>query len=62
MFALPIHVDLLEEWEAGFKAVPGTNVLESVHEFIGGASWLLLSWRNRLIHAKVFIFKILKYT
>lgn len=42
MFVLPVHLDLLEEREAWFKAVPRADVLDPVHEFLGGARWLLL--------------------
>lgn len=48
MFVLPVHLDLLEEREAGFEAVPGSNKLDPVHEFLGGAGWLLLGGRNTL--------------
>lgn len=48
VLVLPVYVNLLEEWEGWFKAVPRTNVLETIHEFVGGASWFLL-WQEILL-------------
>lgn len=54
MFVFPIHLDLLEEREARFEAVPGANKLDPVHEFLGCAGWLLLEGRNRL-HVDIYL-------